>query len=149
MFSETSTYALRALTYLVRSGGETRSIQARELASSASVPEAYLAKILSGLARAGVVKGTRGLGGGYRLTRRPGEIYLLEIVELIEGEQARPVCFFGQDRMCSDDDPCTAHESWEKVRRAYLDFLEQTSLADVAGAPGVGPNGLDVPKKPS
>lgn len=148
MFSETSTYALRALTSLVRSGGATRSIGARELASSAAVPEAYLAKILSGLARAGVVKGTRGLGGGYRLNRRPEEIYLLEIVELIEGEQTTPVCFFGRERMCSEENPCTAHESWEKVRRAYLGFLEQTSLADVAGTRSeqVFPNGLEVPR---
>lgn len=131
MFSETSRYALRALVCLNRTGGAGRRIQARELAGAVDVPVAYLAKILGALSRARVVQGTRGVGGGYRLARPAKRIRLIQVVELFEGVRTRPLCFFGGDRRCSDDNACTAHTAWKRVWNTYTDFLEQTSLAEL------------------
>lgn len=132
MFSTTTQYALRALAALGRAD-EGKPVLARDLAHEAEVPSNYLSKVLAQLVRAGVVRAARGTGGGYQLARSPSEIRLVEIVAPFEGVRATSECIFGGGRSCSDRAPCTAHRTWRTVRRAYIDFLQTTTLAAVAG----------------
>jgi Rrf2 family transcriptional regulator, nitric oxide-sensitive transcriptional repressor len=53
------------------------------LASKTHVPANYLAKVLQQLASSGMIKGRRGVGGGYMLARDAGDITLLEIVQTV------------------------------------------------------------------
>jgi Rrf2 family protein len=56
------------------------------------VPEAYLAKHLQALSRAGVVESVPGPRGGYRLARPADEISVLDVVEAIDGGEAAFRC---------------------------------------------------------
>jgi len=58
----------------------------RTLAEFHGVPRDYLSKALQALAQAGLVEGTLGPTGGYRLAKPPTEISFLDIVEAIDGE---------------------------------------------------------------
>jgi Rrf2 family protein len=130
MFSTTCEYALRALIRLTRLPNNT-SVLGRHLASQAGIPVNYLSKILLTLRNAGLLTSARGTGGGYRLRKQPGEIRLIDVVELFDGARARPSCLLGgQD--CSDQRPCSAHAAWRDIRAAYAHFLESTTLADIA-----------------
>jgi Rrf2 family protein len=131
MFSATAQYALRALSELAAAGPEHRML-GRELAARSGVPANYLSKLLLTLGNAGLIGANRGTGGGYRLARRPDEILLAEVVELIDGGVAQPPCLLGLRPLCSDEDPCCAHQSWRGAKQAYLDFLHSTTLADIA-----------------
>jgi Rrf2 family protein len=104
----------------------------RDLAAKSDIPVNYLSKILLTLRNAGFLATARGTGGGYRLKKRPEEIRLLEVVELFEGSRAKPSCFLGGGKECSDADPCSAHQAWREVRRAYSHFLETTTIAAIA-----------------
>lgn len=104
----------------------------RRLAREARVPANYLSKILLMLGNAGIVSATRGSGGGYRLQRSPDEISLIDVVKLFDGSRARPDCLLGHKSRCSDQDPCPAHNRWKEVRQAYVDFLESTTLGQIA-----------------
>ena len=53
------------------------------LAGKTNVPANYLAKVLQQLASAGLIKGRRGVGGGYMLARDSADINLLEIVRTV------------------------------------------------------------------
>src|SRR5512138_741559 len=107
MISETSKYALRALIELVRCPqGET--LRGQDLAKSAHVPPLYLAKIMLSLRKAGYIAATRGAGGGYRLLRPADSILLIEVVELFDGEAARPECFLGVNEKCDPARQCSA-----------------------------------------
>ena len=131
MLSHTSEYALRALSKLAQlSRGE--SLFGRELAQSTSIPPKYLSKIMLSLRNAGLVMDTRGTGGAYMLLRPADAIHLIDVVQLFEGPAARPQCLLGAHKECSEKDPCTAHESWGRVRKTYLDFLEHTTLYDIS-----------------
>ena len=44
-----------------------------------------------------MVETARGQGGGYRLAKRPDRIFLVEIVDLLEGVRSRPGCFLGEE----------------------------------------------------
>ena len=114
MLSVTSKYALRALTHL-GALPEKESMLGKDLAKRAAIPANYLSKILWMLGSAGLISAMRGSGGGYRLRRKPEEIFLFEVVDLFDRTRIAPTCFLGEDRACSDDDACSAHALWREV----------------------------------
>ena len=133
IFSASTTHALRALAWLAAQGGD-EAVMGRTLAGKLQLPPDYLAKILATLARKGVLVATRGVKGGYRLARAPDRIRLIDVVEPFEGRRARPGCLLQPDRPCRDSGPCSAHRAWAEVKRAYMEFLEKGTLADIRGS---------------
>ncbi len=109
--------------------GET--VLGRKLSEEASVPPNYLSKIMLVMRHGGLVEATRGAGGGYRLGRSPSEIRLLDIVALFEPSAIEMECVLGTGP-CNDEAPCPAHSRWKQVRNHFLEFLEQTTLAELA-----------------
>lgn len=133
MFSTTTKYAVKALVHLARAPARA-SILGRELAQRAGIPLHYLSKIMLVLRNAGLVDTTRGLGGGYRLSRPADQILLEEAVKLFEGDSNEPGCLLAERPKCSDRAPCSAHGAWKGLCRAYIDFLGSTTIEDIAGS---------------
>jgi Rrf2 family protein len=132
MLSITAEHAVRALGEMAaKRDGE--SILGRDLAVTAGIPPNYLAKILWTLGNAGLIDATRGSGGGYRLRRAPSEIRLREIVDLFDRQALRTSCFLSSEKPCDPDCPCAVHQEWDRVRSAYLGFLDSTTIAQIAG----------------
>ncbi len=131
MLSTTSEYALRALSELARLE-HGKVILGRDLARQTGIPAKYLSKIMLSLRNAGLVAATRGTNGGYTLQRPADAIHLADIVQVFDGPTTQPTCLLRDAHRCTDDDCCTAHERWGKVRRTYMDFLEQTTLIDIS-----------------
>ena len=131
MISSTSEYALRALVALA--GNDSRnSMQARDLAKATEVPASYLYKILATLRRAGILAGSRGSRGGYRLAHAASETRLIEVISLFEAVRPRESCLLSESHLCDDDNPCSAHLHWKKVQQSYHEFLESKTIADLA-----------------
>src|SRR6059058_5380797 len=82
MFSQTVEYALRAVVHLADRAPEPRTTE--QIAEATRVPKAYLAKVLQGLVRAGIVRSRRGLHGGVSLARPAAELTILEVVNAVE-----------------------------------------------------------------
>jgi Rrf2 family protein len=78
-------YAVRAALCLARAGGEAGYVKIREVAATMALPASYTPQVLRLLAEAGLAEARAGRDGGYRLTRPPDEIALLEVVEAAEG----------------------------------------------------------------
>jgi Rrf2 family protein len=133
--SQKGLYALEAMIMLARRCNQG-AIRIRDIAYEENLPEKFLELILLELKNARMVESMRGAKGGYALRRPPGEIYLSEIIRLIDG----PLAPFGdaeQLRMLIDKDP--AHRSLSRVfldvRDAAARILEHTSLADLVSPP--------------
>jgi Rrf2 family protein len=62
----------------------TRHIPASEIAQKYNVSAHHLAKVLSELARAGLVESVRGVGGGYRFAANPRRVTLMDVIQLFE-----------------------------------------------------------------
>ena len=86
------------MVLISQSNGERISI--RFMADSLSVSEAHLAKVVLRLAHTGLIKTTRGPGGGAVLAKNPKDISFLDIVEAIEGPLENSSCVFGKKK-CS------------------------------------------------
>jgi Rrf2 family protein len=62
----------------------TRHIAASVIAEKYGVSQHHLAKVLSELARAGIVESVRGVGGGYRFAGNPRRLTLMDVIRLFE-----------------------------------------------------------------
>lgn len=144
--SQKGLYALQAMMMLARRYRQG-AIKIRDIADEENLPEKFLELILLELKNARMVESVRGAKGGYALRRRPDEIYLSEIIRLVDG----PLAPFGdaeQLRRLIDTD--SAHRSlyrvFLEVRDAAAGILEHTSLADlVSGTRAAAPK---APKRP-
>ena len=59
-------------------------VPAAEVAAKYGESLHHLAKVLSELARAGIVDSVRGVGGGYRFAANPRRLTLLDVIRLFE-----------------------------------------------------------------
>ena len=90
MFSQTVEYALRAAVHLASKSPEPQTTA--EIAAATKVPTAYLSKVLQGLREMKIVHLQRGIGGGVSLTREPGKLTILDIVNAVEPIQRIKTC---------------------------------------------------------
>ena len=129
MISKTSVQTIKALLELAKLPmGETEGVV--RIAQRIRVPQNYLGKVLQGLVKEGVVVSKKGLNGGFRLARLPQEISLYDVVGSLEDIKRWEGCFMGKS-VCSEATACPAHRRWEAVRRAYIDFLKNTTIANL------------------
>ena len=85
LYSAGVEYGIHCLLFLVDERGDSRESSVRDLAELQGVPQEYLAKVFTKLARAGLVAATEGVRGGFRLARPSDEITVLDIVTAIDG----------------------------------------------------------------
>jgi Rrf2 family protein len=126
-------YGLRAMTELARAYHAQGLLSISEIARSEDLPLAYLEQLVGELRRAGLVEGTRGVRGGYRLAREPRNITVGDIYRVLEGEVA-PVECTAEDYApgtCTREPLCMSRNIWERVQQAILGVLDTTSLDDL------------------
>src|SRR5215470_6784291 len=129
--SQKGLYALQAMMMLARHYNQG-AIRIRDIAYEEELPEKFLELILLELKNARMVESVRGAKGGYRLRRPPSDIYLSEIIRLIDGALA-PFGDAEQLRVLIEDDAehRDLYQVFLDVRDAAARILENTSLADI------------------
>jgi Rrf2 family protein len=124
-----SEYGLLALIDLgVRFGDGP--VSAREISLRQGVPAKFLEQLLGGLRKAGLVSAVRGAHGGFALTRDPGQITVLEVVEALEGPLAPTSCDGGA--LCGRSGACAAAGVWARATEALRDVFVTTTIADLS-----------------
>ena len=106
--------------------GEYRKI--RQVVATMKVPQTFASQILAELVRAGLAESKAGKDGGYRLTRPPEEITMLEVIEAGEGPLKAERCAL-QDGPCTWDFVCPLHWIWGDSIAAFRDTLAKVTLA--------------------
>ena len=129
MISKTSLEIIKALLEMA-SLPEGKSEGVVSIAHKIHAPENYLGEVLQRLVREGIVISKKGLNGGFRLAKIPSEIFLYDVVNSLEDVARWEGCFMGRGT-CSSSSPCLVHNRWAKARNVYLDFLKNTSIADL------------------
>lgn len=84
LISSRGRYALLVMIDLAehRTGGY---IPVKETAARLELSQKYLERIMLTLAKAGLIEGAHGKGGGYRLTREPSDYSIGEIIRAADG----------------------------------------------------------------
>jgi Rrf2 family iron-sulfur cluster assembly transcriptional regulator len=124
-------YAVRSTLALARApAGERRSV--RYLANEQNIPVRFLPQVMRDLVAAGIVEGTVGRSGGYRLARPASAISLLEVVEAIEGDGRRRDCVL-RNAPCGLTGTCDVHAVFEAAQADVLRRLQETSISAAIG----------------
>ncbi|MFQ5876316.1 MAG: RrF2 family transcriptional regulator [Acidobacteriota bacterium] len=134
--NQAAQYALRAMMHLASVPAGT-PVRARDLSRITGVPGAYLSKILHRLVARGLLRASKGHGGGFILARRPARVRLLDVFEAAGGSLERDLCVFGSGR-CDAASPCPLHQSWTELNDAFYAWSSRTTLADLTGRPARG-----------
>lgn len=122
-------YALRAMVALAaRFGGKPAST--RYLAKSEDVPYQLACKLLQKLHRAGLADSIMGPQGGFYLSRAPGEISVLEVVEAIQGPISLNRCVLGVGA-CPREDNCPISERLIELQRQINKYLGGLDLDEL------------------
>jgi Rrf2 family protein len=122
-------YGVRALFELT-SRRNSGPIHSREIARRQAIPEAYLHQLLAALARAGMVRGTRGPAGGHELTGDPATITLRQVYIALEGPDRRGHPHDDAAAGHATGAP-VVHVTWHDLEQQTLEYLESVSLADL------------------
>ena len=131
--SPTCQHALRALIYLAEKDSPG-PVLVREIADQSGVPRQSLAKILHALRNQGLVRSTKGPGGGYRLARPGDAMRVVEVIEAVDGHiELRKACVLGLDQ-CTDLAPCALHDVWKVFRENYYSTISSMTLHEAAEA---------------
>ncbi len=134
--SQKGLYALQALMMLARHY-QQGAIKIRQIAYEENLPEKFLELILLELKNARVVESVRGANGGYQLRRPPSEIYLSEIIRLVDGSLAPLGDAESLRELIDRDAPHRElYKVFLQVRDAAAKILENTSLADIISDTG-------------
>lgn len=124
-------YGLRAMTELAASPAGTW-VKGEAIATAQSMSVNFCENILRELRRAGFVEAHRGADGGYRLARPAAEIYLAQIIRVLEGPLAA-VQGLRPEELEFTGSAAPLQHVWIAVRSRLRSVLDVVTLADVAG----------------
>lgn len=127
--SDAVAIGLHAAIFLA-SNREEVPVTAKKIAGHFKVSESHLIKVMQTMQRAGLIRSTRGPGGGYRLARQGSEIRLIDLVEAIEGRLEVRQCLLTHP-LCHDRD-CILGPLVGDVNRRTIDYLSGHTLKDLA-----------------
>ena len=132
--SSMADYAVVTMSAAARHCGSAR-VSAAQLAAETGLPVPTVQKVVSTLTAAGLLRSSRGVGGGLKLARPAAAISLADIVEAVEGPIALTSCVDNGKHDCALEGSCTVRPHWGVVNAAMRGALADvplTRLAEIA-----------------
>ena len=123
-------YALRLMIDLARQPGD-EPVSLKDVAERQSISLKYLEQIVGLLSKAGLVRSARGPQGGYRLTRKPTEYTVGDILRLTEGNLAPVACLEDPENRCERRSQCATVDFWSGLYAVINRYIDQFTLADL------------------
>jgi len=127
--SKKSDYGLIALKHIA-SQKDGRVVNAREISEEYNLPPDLLAKVLQKLARSGILDSQFGSAGGYRLSRDPASVSLMDVVRAVDGPTDFLACRRGR-KNCHLVPRCTVRKKLSTVGKRVNELLASLTLADL------------------
>ncbi len=130
LISSRGRYALRVMIDLAEHD-DGAYIPMKEVAQRQDISLKYLERILPILVSAKLVEGLHGKGGGYRLTRKPEDYRISEILRLTEGDLAPVACLECNAEKCKRTAECRTLPMWMELNRRVNEYLDSVTIADL------------------
>ena len=121
---------MRAMVQLAKNYGKN-TVSLAKISRDEKISQAYLERLIAKLKRAKFVKSTKGVKGGYKLTRNPKNISLLEIIECLEGPIAIFYCLTDNTKMVCTKKSCLTKKVWIKLQAEIIKVLKTTKLSEL------------------
>jgi FeS assembly SUF system regulator len=129
--SNLADYAVVTMSAAARHCGHAR-VSAGQLAQETGLPPATVQKLVSKLSAAGLLRSSRGAGGGLKLARPAAAITLADIVEAVEGPIALTACVEQGRHDCGMEGACAVRPHWGLVNDTLRGALAEVPLTRLA-----------------
>lgn len=130
MISTRGRYAIKVMLDLAENGKD-KCIPLRDIAERQQISKKYLEIIVKDLVAGGLLTGTSGKGGGYKLVREPEDYTAGEIIELMEGSLTAVACLADGAAPCPRADVCETLPLWVEYDKLTHDFFYSKRLTDL------------------
>ena len=131
--SNMADYAVVTMSAAARHCGGSR-VSAAQLAEETGLPAPTVQKLVSRLTAAGLLRSSRGAGGGLKLARPAAAITLADIIEAVEGPIALTACAPDGRHDCGLEGSCSVRPHWGIVNTALRGALAEVPLTRLAEA---------------
>jgi Rrf2 family protein len=129
-------YAARVVLHLASLENEGQDSIAA-IAADRFLPVPFVRRIVSRLAKAGILRTSRGVGGGVALARPAEEINLHDVIEAMEGPSCPSPCL-ESDRNCPLSKSCPVRNVWSQTASLLDNHLRSVRFSDLARDPSHG-----------
>ncbi len=126
--SRLTDYGTVVLAHLA--SNDSTCVSAAEVAQVSGIALPTVSKLLKSLAKAELVRSTRGAHGGYRLARQPQKISAVEVIDALEGPVSITECSSSNSH-CDYEHNCNVGNAWQRINIAIRRALDDISLADL------------------
>jgi len=105
-------------------------VELREIAEKEDIPLKYLEQVIIPIRTAGYVKSVRGSKGGYILAKPPSEIFLSDLIEILDGPIHLVECI-NNPTACRKTPLCVTRDIWKEVSESIDHILRSITLEDM------------------
>ena len=130
MISTRGRYAIRVLLDLAENDNGAY-IPLKDIAERQQISKKYLEIIVKDMVTAGLLIGASGRGGGYKLSRKPEEYSVGEILDVTENSMAVVACLESGAEACPRAAECDTLPMWSELNGLIHDFLYSKKLSDL------------------
>ncbi|MFI5144348.1 MAG: RrF2 family transcriptional regulator [Ignavibacteria bacterium] len=135
-FSSQEEYGLRCILRIARDGG-AKGLTIPEISQAEKLSIPNVGKLLRILRIGGFLESSRGQTGGYALTRKPEEIFLADVLNVLGGRlYDNEFCntHSGIESICSNSIDCSIRSLWQLVQNSVDEVTTKISLKDILGS---------------
>ena len=125
-------YGLRAVLKLTLED-QGKPISIRELSGAEGISPEFLEQIFFRLRKAGIIKSTRGPGGGFQMDRDPATVSVKDIFDAVGEEISLTPCTSDNDRRapCSRGNECLSHQMWTDTSEHFNSYFQNITIKDI------------------
>jgi Rrf2 family protein len=126
VLSKASIYGIRALIY-IKLYGNDKFVAIGNMSEKLGISFHFLTKILQSLKEKKLISSSQGPRGGVALAKPAEKIFLIDIIQILEGNKISNKCVLGL-KGCGTETPCPIHDDWIKIMERTKKLYYSTSI---------------------
>lgn len=128
LLTRNTDYAVRAICCMASKPEKVFTVA--ELTNGLKIPRPFLRKILQLLNKEGIVRSTKGLGGGFTLALKPSRIFLSVLMEAFQGPLKINECIF-KKKICPDIGRCPLRSKINMIEDHVVSELRSVTIGSL------------------
>jgi Rrf2 family protein len=131
LITRNTDYAMRALCYIAQQAKE--SVSVTEMVAVLKIPRPFLRKILQTLSGEGLLKSTKGQGGGFSLAYSQEKILLTDLIRIFQNTIQLNECVF-KKKICPNRSTCVLKKEIDSIEQDVLKRLRGITIASLVNS---------------
>ena len=125
LITQNTDYAIRILCSMAKSKSNT--VTAKELSTELSISWPLVRRILGEMGKKGLVRSTKGRGGGFTLQTTAERIYVIELINTFQGFLKLNKCSV-KGKICANVDSCALRLKINAIEKKVIDELSSITI---------------------